>query len=217
MIEKAPRYIVLEDACQKYELERDHLTRAVERGIVRAIRVNGHIAVAEEDVRKLRDTNGEPAVELPRYIPLAEAAERYGISEEVLKEAVESGRIRTATIGEEVTVAEQDVKELAEGREVIIVHREDFEHLRGNELGIAEAARKYGISHQTLSRWVRRGYIRKLGQKGQKILVDEADVAYAAEVYRRMGGRQGMRIFDREGLPYRPKTRRDSPVIVLVK
>ena len=216
MTEKAPRYIVLEDACQKYHLEHDHLTRAVERGLVRAIRINGHIAVAEEDVRKLRDANGEPAAELPQYIPLAEALRRFRISEEALKEAISSGRIRTATIGEEVAVAEQDVRELAKGQEVVVVRREDFEHLRGNRLGIAEAARKYGMSQPTLSRWVRKGYIKKIGQEGQKILVDEADVAYAVTIYRLKGGRQGMRIFDERGRPYVPRSRGCRPERLVV-
>jgi len=215
MTEKAPRYIVLEEACQRYSLERDHLTRAVERGLVRAIRVNGHIAVAEEDVRKLRDTNGEPVADLPRYIPLAEALRRYKVSEEVLKEAIVSGKIRVAYIDEEVTVAEQDVRELAKGQEVVVVRREDFEHLRGNRLGISEAARKYGVHQQTMSRWVNRGIIRKMGQKGQKVFIDEADVAYAVAVYRAKRAKKGMRIFDSKGNPYNPKTRRDVPVVVV--
>ncbi len=202
-----PVYLRVEEAVAKYDLAPELLSRAVARGLVRAIRINGYIAVAEEDVRKLRDTNGEPVTELPQYIPLAEALRRFRISEEALKEAISSGRIRTATIGEEVAVAEQDVRELAKGQEVVVVRREDFEHLRGNRLGISEAARKYGLRQPTLSHWVRRGIVNVLGRDGNKILVDEADVAYAATVYRLKGGRQGMRIFDKEGRPYQPRSR----------
>ncbi len=209
-------YLRFEEAARKYRVEHPLLRRAVESGVVRAIRINGHIAVAEEDVRKLRDAKGEPAVELPRYIPLAEALRRFRISEEVLKEAISSGKIRVAHIGEEVTVAEQDVRELAKGQEVVVVRREDFEHLRGNKLGIAEAARKYGIGHPTLSRWVRRGYIQKVGQVGQKILIDEADVAYAVTIYRLKRGRKGMRIFDKDGRPYHPHSRAHRPECVIV-
>ncbi len=211
-----PVYLRLEEACRKYNLEHDLLTRAVEHGVVRAIRVDGFIAVAEEDVRKLRDVNGEPAVELPRYIPLAEALRRFRISEEALKEAVESGKIRVAHIGEEVTVAEQDVRELAKGQEVVVVRREDFEHLRGNKLGIAEAARKYGLQHRTVSNWVRKGIVRKLGQVGQKVLIDEADIAFAAYIYKLKGGRQGMRIFDKDGRPYHPHSRAHRPDKVII-
>ncbi len=215
---RIPRYVPFREAATRYDISAELLSEAVERGIVRAIRVNGHIAVAEEDVRKLRDANSEPAVELPRYIPLAEALRRFRISEEVLKEAVESGKIRVAHIGEEVTVAEQDVRELAKGQEVVVVRREDFEHLRGNRLGIAEAARKYGLHHQTLSRWVRRGIIRSLGRSGNRVLVDEADVAYAATIYRLKEGRKGMRIFDPKGQPYNPRSRAYLPdKLVLVE
>ncbi len=209
-------YLRLEEACQKYNLERDHLTRAVERGLVRAIRVNGHIAVAEEDVRKLRATNGELIAELPRYIPLDEALRRFAVSEDALKEAISSGKIRTAYIGEEATVAEQDVRELAKGQEVVVVRREDFEHLRGNRLGISEAARKYGLQQRTVSNWVRRGIIRKVGQQGQKVLIDEADIAYAAKVYKLKRGGQGKRIFDASGKPYIPKTKRSGEAVVVV-
>ena len=214
MIEKAPRYIVLEDACQKYNLERDHLTRAVERGIIRAIRVNGHIAVAEEDVRKLRDANGEPVTDLPRYIPLTEAAERYGVSEEVLKRAIESGTIRAVQLDQEVAVAEGDV-------EKIVIRKKDFEHLRGKPISLSAASRKYGIPDPTLSRWVKAGYISKLGHEGRKVLVDEADVAYRVEIYRRLGGGRGRRIFDAEGKPYRIKyperTRHPAPIVEVVE
>ncbi len=211
-----PVYLRVEDAATKYDLEPQFLSRAVERGLVRAIRINGHIAVAEEDVRKLRDVNGEPITDLPRYIPLAEALRRYHISEEALKEVISSGKIRTAYIGEEVTVAEQDVRELAKGQEVVVVRREDFEHLRGNKLGIGEAARKYGLQHQTISNWVRRGIIRKVGQQGQKVLIDEADIAYAAQIYKLKKGGQGKRIFDATGKPYIPKRNRHGETVVVV-
>jgi len=49
-IVKRSVYLRLEEAVTKYGLEPEFLSRAVERGIVRAIRVNGHIAVVAEDV-----------------------------------------------------------------------------------------------------------------------------------------------------------------------
>ena len=206
MIEKAPRYIVLEDACQKYNLERDHLTRAVERGIVRAIRVNGHIAVAEEDVRKLRDANGEPVTDLPRYIPLTEAAERYGVSEEVLKRAIESGTIRAVQLDQEVAVAEGDVKQLN-------VRPEDLwakvAELDGIPITIEEACEKYDVSKPSIYRWINRGIVRvlkdqregKRGGRGKKRLINEADVAYAALVAEIRDIRRGKPVFTKEFLP----------------
>ena len=77
--------------------------------------------------------------------------------------------------------------------------------MRGQTIAVAEAAREYGISIPTIARWVTPGYIGKLGQDGQKYLLDLADVAYCADVYRQQGGSQGQRIFDREGYPYQVK------------
>ena len=210
----APVYLLLEEAAKKYGLPSRVLLEAAVHGLVRAARINGHLAVSEDDVRRLSQRQDVDTV--PQYIPLAEALRRFRISEEALKEAISSGRIRTATIGEEVAVAEQDVKELAEGQEVVVVRREDFEHLRGNKLGISEAARKYGLQQRTVSNWVRRGIIRKVGQQGQKVLIDEADIAYAARVYKLKGGSQGKRIFDTTGKPYIPKRKRPGEPIVVV-
>ncbi len=206
---KAPVYLRWEEAIRKYEIEENALRAAVEHGLVRAIRINGHIAVAEEDVRKLRDTNGEPGAELPEYIPLAQAARRYGIPEETLKRAVESGTIRAVQLGEEVAVREGDV-------EKIIIRREDFEHLRGKSIWVMEAARKYGVPNPTISNWAKRGFIRILGREGRKTLLDEADVAYCAAVYKAKGGRRGKWIFDKHGKPYHRKSPPREPEKVVV-
>jgi len=39
----------------------------------------------------------------------------------------------------------------------------------------------------------------------KRILYVEADIAYCAEIYRKLG-RRGRKIFDKEGLPYKSKT-----------
>lgn len=211
---EAPVYLLWQEAVRKYGVNEQALQTAIERGLVRAIRVNGHIAVAEEDVRKLRDANGEPAADLPRYIPLAEAAKRYGIAEQTLREAVDSGTIRAVQLGEEVAVREGDV-------EKIIIKKSSFDHLRGKPISLSAASRKYAIPQQTLSRWAKAGYISKLGREGRKVLVDEADVAYRVEIYRRLGGARGRRIFDANGNPYRVKhperTRYPTPVVEIVE
>ncbi len=208
------RYLRLSDAAAKYDLPLDHLTRAVERGIVRAVRVNGFIAVAEDDVQKLREVNGEPVAELPRYLPLSEASRRYGISEEVLKRAIQSGTIEAIYLDEEVAVAEGDV-------EKIVIHEKEFDHLRGRPISISEASRRYKVPVSTISRWAQVGYIKRLGREGRKVLLDEADVAYCARVYVALEGGPGKRIFDSEGRPYQrkrgPHSVKPSPVVVVVE
>ena len=215
---QTPRYLVLEDACRKYDIESSHLTRAVEHGIVRAVRVNGHIAVAEEDVRKLRDANGEPVAELPRYIPLPEAVRRYGISEEVLKRAIESGTIEAIQLDEEVAVAEGDVEKIA-SQQRIEIHREEFEKWRGERITITQAAEEYDLPHSTISRWVKAGYINVLGRQGRRVFIDKADVAYCVAVYRHLGGKRGTRIFDKDGKPYQlrhpERAKEPKPLLII--
>jgi predicted site-specific integrase-resolvase len=135
---------------------------------------------------------------LPTFISLSEASERTGLSRIALNRAIKSDTLR-AVKNERggILVAQEDIENL--------ITKEQFEHLRGQKLGIAEAGRKYGIPQPTLSRWSMAGYIKRLGRKGKKVLIDEADVAYCAAVYRMKDGGPGKRIFDDNGLPYRPK------------
>jgi DNA-binding transcriptional MerR regulator len=61
-------------------------------------------------------------------------------------------------------------------------------HLRGNEISINEAARKYEINPPTLLKWMQAGYISSLNNDGYRLYVDEANVAYCAEVYHKKRG-----------------------------
>ncbi len=199
----SPVYLRFADALQKYGVERDILTRAIRHGLVRAIKVNGHIAVAEEDVRKLRDANGEPTTELPQYIPLAEAARRYGIPEETLKRAVESGTIRAVQLGEEVAVAEQDIQSVSIDRDALWQQASKWE---GQVIGIEEAQELYGLNKQSIYRWIAKGYIRVVkdirgGGRGRKRLLNKADVVYIALLKEKLGTRRGRRLLTPETLP----------------
>jgi predicted site-specific integrase-resolvase len=145
-----------------------------------------------------------PVVKVPRYVLLSEAAQRYNLELGILTSLVEDGRIDAVEVDGEVAVTERDVASVKEDWEQF-PSRSDFKHLQGKTLGIAEASRKYNIPNPTLSRWSRSGYIKRVGHEGQKVLLDESDVAYCAAVYRQQDGGQGKRIFDRTGKPYIPK------------
>jgi hypothetical protein len=82
--------------------------------------------------------------------------------------------------------------------------RKQFQHLQGVEISIRDAARKYDVHHPTVSRWVTRGVIKVLRRDKNRIMVDEADVAYAASVAHSRPGR-GKWLFDSDGQPYEPK------------
>ena len=59
---------------------------------------------------------------------------------------------------------------------------------------MGEAARKYNIPATTLHRWaVGKQIVKVLARDGQKVLLDEQDVAYCAEVYKNNKG-QGKRV-----------------------
>jgi excisionase family DNA binding protein len=80
----------------------------------------------------------------------------------------------------------------------------DHAHLKGVEIGVNEASRRYGVSNRTIGRWVKQGYIACLRRDGQRVLIDEADVAYCARIHRTRGG-QGRWLFNQDGTPYTPK------------
>jgi hypothetical protein len=78
--------------------------------------------------------------------------------------------------------------------------------LKGEKISISDAARKYDIPHPTITRWKGRGIIPVLGTgKNRRVFLDEAYVAYCAEVYNNRRG-AGKWLFDEDGLPYVPET-----------
>ncbi len=80
-------------------------------------------------------------MELPMYIPLSEAAEKYRIGRQALTRLVTDGRIRAANVGGGVVVSEEDVKVTASREQLW----EKVAHLDGHPIGVKEAARKYGL------------------------------------------------------------------------
>ncbi len=144
--------------------------------------------------------------QLPTYISLTEASNLTGLSMRALREHITAGVVKAIMIHGELAVSKQSALQVARAD----VPKEDlpeykqFRRLKGKSISITGAEQKYGISTQTISRWVQNGYIGQLGREGRKVLVDEADVAYCASVYKQIGG-QGKRIFNPDGTPYTPK------------
>ncbi len=229
---RLPTYIPLENAAERYGIELADLEVAVERGLIRAVAAaNGgdapQVLVAEEDVEALANLEELPElpVDLPRYVPLA--AELQHHPPQALTRLLRRGRIRAITGEGGVLVVErrqrqsrtrkpkkQPLEQTGERRKQAEEEarriRSKYEHLKGRPIGVAEAGRKYGIPQSTVSKWMHRNYIKKIGQDGQKILLDEADVAYCAEVYRSRKGEGRRWMFDKDGLPYILKGRREE-------
>ena len=140
--------------------------------------------------------------ELETYLILQEATDKYKISAEVLAQLVESGKIRAVRLDGTIAVAEGDVREATKHQSQRESIRASVAYLDGQPIGIGEAARKYGLTAQSVSRWARAGYIRILGREGQKVLLNEADVAYVKAIAMRAGGvRQGKAVFTPDFVP----------------
>ncbi|MCL4298408.1 MAG: hypothetical protein KJ077_21915 [Anaerolineae bacterium] len=146
---------------------------------------------------------------VPVYLPLAEAAKKYGLPETVLTQQIQAGKIEAVQLptGELLVAAERNGHDLKTKEEIIA---EEFAHLRGQTINGYTAQKRYGIRYQNFIKWARTGYIKILHEENRLIEMDAADVAYCAKIfaekYREYGGRiSGVRIFDEDGNPYQVK------------
>ncbi|GAP10190.1 hypothetical protein BECAL_01352 [Bellilinea caldifistulae] len=144
-------------------------------------------------------------VTLPTFLPVVEAARKYGLDETRLRALIEKGKIRAGVVAGEMVVSEDEVRDQAVTRKEDLPEYKKHAHLKGKPIWISEAERKYGVPNPTVSVWVKRGLIKVLGYEKNRKLIDEADVAYCAEIYNQRRG-QGKWLFDDNGLPYKPKT-----------
>ncbi len=177
----------------------------------------------------------ELTLSLPRFLPLSQAAEELGVSEDVLRKQVENGTILSGILQDgSVIVAVNGEKTielphtepseasppvsteprplpLAVAGDDINAHlaairREDFAHLEGRPITVSEAAEKYGVPVSTIHRWVQQGYIKAIANpegRGRKKILDEASVAFCAEIYKvRKTFRVVAPLLDDQGNPY---------------
>lgn len=78
-----PEYITIEEAARRYQVDPQVLTERVNSGKIKAVRIDGAIALAEEDVRALAEDlalRARVAHLKGRQIRLKEAAQKYGLS-----------------------------------------------------------------------------------------------------------------------------------------
>ena len=145
---------------------------------------------------------------IPQYIPLAEAATQLSIDIAKLHDMAASGRIEAIRLPDGGLAVNEEVVEKPLRKEDLDEYKQ-FAHLRGETTWVGKAARDYDIPHQTISRWTNDGLISFEGKDGQKTLLNAQDVAYCAFIYqkyREEGRTRGRRIFDDNGMPYKPKT-----------
>lgn len=144
-------------------------------------------------------------VALPNLIPITEAARKYEFDEGRLRQLIEAGKIRAGVAMGEVVVSEEELREQVTRKEDLPEYKQ-FDLLKGKPIWVSEAARKYNIPAPTLSTWSRgKNLIKILGIDGNKVMLDEQDVAYCSLIYHQRKG-QGKWLFNADGTPYKPKT-----------
>jgi excisionase family DNA binding protein len=138
---------------------------------------------------------------LELFITPEQAARQLGISVDSIYQWADEGRLRAAVMTDgEIGISQHSVNQLLP-KEALPEYKEN-QDLRGTPISINEAGRKYKLNTSTLTRWMQRGLIRRLGKDGRRTLLDEADVAYCARIYQLNHG-QGKWVFDEAGRPYK--------------
>jgi predicted site-specific integrase-resolvase len=107
-------YLLLEEAARRYQINREMLKYLAEAGKIRAVKVNGNIAMAEVDIMNLL-ASGEIDPDLVGHpIRLSEASEKYNIPSGTLTRWAYAGRVRIIRRGPKLLeLDEADVKHAA--------------------------------------------------------------------------------------------------------
>ncbi len=137
------------------------------------------------------------------YIPLKKAARIVKKDPDLLYQDIAAGMIRAIkAAGSEILVNEKDLYHDLPKEER--PEYKKYAHLCGVKILASEASRRYGVSTQSISNWVKAGYIKMIERSTKRVWIDEADIAYCAEVYKSNPG-QGKWLFNSDGTPYNKK------------
>jgi len=114
-------------------------------------------------------------IDLPTYILLNEATRRYRVGAQALTQMIEKGTIRAVRVNGSLVVAEEDVS---------IAAVQIDPDLRGKPIRLVDAAERYNISDTNLVRWAEAGYIHIIKRGPKLLMLDEADVKRAVELFK---------------------------------
>ena len=137
---------------------------------------------------------------LPKFISLPDAAKKIHASIEDLRPLIEKGKIKAATINGEIFVDTLTLPKQILKKEQLPEYKK-YKKLQGVAISISEAAQKYGIPHQTISRWRKKGLLKLVREEPNYIFVNEQDIAFCAYFYRQYDKPGRQRIFDENGVP----------------
>ena len=141
---------------------------------------------------------------LDRFITLSEAAQRMRTSVKETRSMIKSGKIKGGLLSDGAMVVSEDtIPKRKEKRKEDLPEYKKYAHLKGVGIGMGEASRKYNIPTPTISHWTKRKLIKIIKKEGQKIYIDEQNVAYCASIYNERKG-QGKWLFNNDGTPFIP-------------
>ncbi len=119
-----------------------------------------------------------------QLVTLDDAAQRTGSIADKLKRLIDRGIIQGFQSPNGRVM-------LSEGELDKVISIENFKHLDGNPISISEAARRYDLHDRTIGRWAKAGHIRIMGHEKNKVLINEADIAYIKAVINLHGLKPG--------------------------
>jgi len=125
------------------------------------------------------------------YTTVDIAQDKYPVSAVQIETLIKDRKIRYVDSEFGILVNEDDLKRMTES-----VDRSRFDHLEGQEIHISAAARKYDIPHQNISRWIKANLIQVIGHNKNRVMINEADVAYIKAVIDTFNVSQGQALAD---------------------
>jgi hypothetical protein len=145
-------------------------------------------------------------LDIPTYLPLSEAAQKFELSEQALTQLIQAGKIEAVRLssGEVLVPANNDPQKIRTKEQIIA---EKFGDLREQPITISEASERYKVLGRTIREWVSLDYIQVVDHS-YPVKIDEAEAAYCAEIFherKAAGIRSGAPLLDEHGLPYELK------------
>jgi DNA-binding transcriptional MerR regulator len=103
-------------------------------------------------------------------VPIEVASEKTGVDTDEIRYLIERRAIKAVqNLNRHIMIPLSDLKRLERLSGLL--------GLEGQPIHQSEAARKYNLKQPSISNWRRSGLIRTVGKEGNRVLVNEADIA----------------------------------------
>jgi predicted DNA-binding transcriptional regulator AlpA len=127
--------------------------------------------------------------DLPKFVPLEEAANRYEVDPQALHQAVKDSAIRAVRLDEEILVDDRDVIVVA-----VQTQTSNQNQTEDELISINEAAKRLKIKSSTVWQWQERGWLPLLGTGKRRAKLVSWTQAQALGHLRESHGKPGSRL-----------------------